>query len=47
MKARTAFLFARKKQETFASSGAYLAGDGAEAIKVFCFFFSKKKALLA
>jgi hypothetical protein len=38
--------FEKKKQKTFASLGAAYPGEtAAKRPKVFCFFFSKKKAL--
>ena len=44
---RKACFFEKKKQKTFGLAVAVLSGESATAqIKVFCFFFSKKKALL-
>ena len=51
-----AFFFAKKKQKTFVSfaiAGASMFPEALEAltqakgVKVFCFFFPKKKALLS
>jgi hypothetical protein len=41
-------LFLKKEPKTFASLGSAFPGEaGAKQSKVFCFFFSKKKAFLA
>jgi hypothetical protein len=45
------FFFEKKKQKTFDSPPAHLSGHGPDLdagadLKVFCFFFSKKKCLL-
>jgi hypothetical protein len=51
--ARKQFFFEEKNQKTFTSCGSFtmrdLAGklEPAEELKVFCFFFSKKKCLLS
>jgi hypothetical protein len=41
------FFFEKKNQKTFENSGTTLATARLPFAKVFCFFFSKKKILLA
>jgi len=42
------FFFEKKNQKTFARCrGPIPSIDAAQILKVFCFFFSKKKAFLA
>jgi hypothetical protein len=43
-KGRKAFFFEKKKQKTFGLFGALCWARRGQEIKVFCFFFSKKKA---
>jgi len=40
------FFFEKKNQKTFASWGSRLLRQPLKETKVFCFFFSKKKAFL-
>ena len=42
-----AFFFEKKKQKTFAPCRRTLKRGATAESKVFCFFFSKKKALLS
>jgi hypothetical protein len=42
---RKAFFFEKKKQKTFDPKVTFSAQRSAKFVKVFCFFFSKKKAL--
>ncbi len=46
-KARKAFFFEKKKQKIFLPVGGSSADPATAESKVFCFFFSKKKAFLA
>jgi len=40
------FFFEKKNQKTFDSLAAFPAVDALQTVKVFCFFFSKKKTFL-
>jgi hypothetical protein len=47
MKGRKAFFFEKKKQKTFVPCTQSPERYASKEVKVFCFFFSKKKALLS
>jgi hypothetical protein len=44
---REEFFFFKKSSKELLPVGASLAGSARKGIKVFCFFFSKKKAFLS
>jgi hypothetical protein len=46
MEGRKAFFFEKKKQKTFVPPQLSHPRSATKEVKVFCFFFSKKKALL-
>jgi hypothetical protein len=43
----SAFFFEKKNQKTFDSPEVFMIDAQYQVVKVFCFFFSKKKAFLA
>jgi hypothetical protein len=46
IKGSKAFFFEKKNQKTFGLERARCGWRGPQGIKVFCFFFSKKKSFL-